>query len=178
MSILQPTPTDPAELPPLRIRSTDFALLLLRICFALAMYYYQVRLHLEPAWRLLWEQKDWPLVDTFVAAGLPQPSVTALTLIFTLLVCSFAILIGFLTRINALLSLAAILFFFLSAIPLSDWLTGQTFVLFLGITATLALGGAGQFSCDAVFAAFRRRRKLRKAEARTRAHAKAKSQAE
>ncbi len=166
MAFLQPDPiAEPDKARPHHLWLADFYLLLLRLVLAVPMFYYQIRDHVGRAWGFLWEQKEWALVDAFDAMGLPQPSVTAVTLVFLLLVCPAAIAIGFLTRINAALSLLAVLFFFLSGLPLSEWLNAQTYVLFLGICAVLILSGPGAFSFDGGFSALRRRRKRRRAEA-------------
>ncbi|MCB1063536.1 MAG: DoxX family protein [Verrucomicrobiae bacterium] len=159
MAFLQPESTPEPENLQARIGLADFYLLILRLLLAVPMFYYETRQHIGRAWGFLWEQKDWPLVDAFVAMELPQPSVTATTLIFLLLVCPSAIAIGFLTRVNAGLTFLAVLFFFLSGLPLSEWLNAQTSVLFLGICAVLVLSGPGRFSFDGAFAALRRRRK-------------------
>ncbi|MCB1230765.1 MAG: DoxX family protein [Verrucomicrobiae bacterium] len=151
--------------PPRRIGLPDFYLLLLRLVFALPLFYYQIRQQTVWAWKFLWEQKDWPLLNAMSEMGLPQPSVTAVGLTFILLASPFGILIGFFTRVNAALTLLALIFFFLSDLPFSDWLNGQTYVLYLGITAVLIIGGSGSFSFDGLFAMIRRRKKALRVKA-------------
>ena len=72
---------------------------------------------------------------------------------------------GSVSRVNAALTLLALIFFFLSDLPLSDWLNGQTYVLYLGITAVLIIGGSGSFSFDGLFAMIRRRKKALRVKA-------------
>lgn len=139
----------------------DFSLLILRVSVALPMFFYQAMAHSLSAWDFLWSQKNWPLLEAMKTMGIPQPPVSAVALTFVLLTAAFGIFIGFLTRINAALTLAAMGFFFLSGLPLSDWLSGQTYVLYFGMCLALILSGPGNFSLDGVFAFLRHRRQIR-----------------
>lgn len=137
----------------------DIYLLLLRLVMTAPLFYYQIRQQSVVAWQSLWEKKDWPLLNAVTEMGLPQPQVTTVALVFVLVACPLGIVLGFLTRINAALTLLAILFFFLSGLPFSEWMTGQTYVLFLGIAAVLTLSGPGRLSFDGLYAAVRQHKK-------------------
>ncbi len=142
-----------------RVGLADFYLLLLRWVLAVPLFYYQIRQQSVMAWSYLWDKKEWPLLVAVTEAGLPQPRIITVALIFVLLACPLGVAVGFLTRINAALTLLAMLFFFLSGLPFSEWMTGQTYVLFLGVAAVLTLSGPGRFSFDGVFAAVRQHKK-------------------
>jgi uncharacterized membrane protein YphA (DoxX/SURF4 family) len=151
--------TDPA---PALIGIPDVYRLLIRLLVAVPMFFYQAKLQTAQAWIYLWDQKEWPLLEAMKEMNLPQPTVTATALIFVMLFSPIAILVGFLTRVNAVLLLLATAYFFVSGLPLSDFLSGQTYVLYLGLCAVMVLCGPGAFSMDAAFGFLRRRRKQRK----------------
>jgi uncharacterized membrane protein YphA (DoxX/SURF4 family) len=162
MALLRRSSSSALDASPEKVGLADFYCLLLRCLLALPMFFYQAKAQTLLAWRFLWEQREWPLHEAIKAMELPQPSVTAVALIFVLLTAPFGILIGFLTRVNAALTLLATGFFFITGLPLSDWLSGQTYVLYLGLCAVLVLSGPGSFSFDGAFAFLRRRRRMRK----------------
>lgn len=143
----------------------EFYLALLRLVLALPLFFYQVREQVEFAWGFVWSREEWPLLDAIREMGLPQPEVTAVASIFVLTVSPAAIALGFLTRLNATLTWLALLFFFFSTLPLSEFLNGQTYVLYMGICAVLVVSGSGNLSLDGLFAARRRRKKRLREEA-------------
>lgn len=148
-----------------RIGLPDFYLLLLRVVLVFPLAYYQLVEQAQRAWAFVWHEEEWPLLNAIAELGLPQPPVVSATLIFLLLAATLGIALGFLTRINAAITLLALLFFFITGLPFSEWLTAQTYVLFLGVAAVLVLSGPGKFSLDGIFAAIRRRRKALRAKA-------------
>ncbi|MCB1091734.1 MAG: DoxX family protein [Verrucomicrobiae bacterium] len=164
MALLNPTSPTPLDLSEHRVGVADFYRLFLRVLIAVPMFFYQAKAQTWLAWGFLWEQKEWPLLEAIKEMNLPQPSVTAVGLIFVLLFAPIGILTGFLTRVNACLTLMAVAFFFFTGLPLSDWLSGQTYVLYLGLCLVLVLSGPGAFSIDGIFSFLRRRRKMRKAD--------------
>lgn len=163
MALSRPPSNPPVDSASERIGVADFYRLLLRALLAVPMFFYQAKAQTILAWGFLWEKREWPLLDAIESMSLPQPSVTAISLTFVLLFSPIGILIGFLTRVNAALTFAATGFFFLTGLPLSDWLSGQTYVLFLGICAVLVLSGPGAFSLDGIFSFLRRRRRMKRA---------------
>ena len=126
------------------------------------MFFYQAKAQTAHGWIYLWDQKEWPLMEAMEAMKLPQPAVTAIVLVFVLLFSPIGILIGFLTRVNAVLLMVVTGYFFMSALPLSAYLSGQTYVLYLGLCGVVVLSGPGAFSLDGVFGYLRERRRLRK----------------
>lgn len=137
----------------------EIYLALLRLVLTVPLFAYQLSEQVAYAWGFVWAREGWPLLDAIRAMGLPQPEVTAVAAIFVLTVCPAAIALGFLARLNAALTGLALLFFFFSTLPLSPFLNGQTYVLYLGICAVLVLGGSGNLSLDGLFAARRRKKK-------------------
>ena len=163
MALLRPSTITPTEASADRLGMVDLYRLLLRLVLAVPMFFYQAMSQTTQAWGFVWEKREWPLMQAIEEMALPQPSVTAISLIFILLFCPIGVAVGFLTRVNAALTLLATGFFFISGLPLSDWLSGQTYLLFMGVCAVLVLSGPGAFSIDGVFFFLRRRRQMRKA---------------
>lgn len=162
MSFSRSSSNTSADAVPAQIGIPDVYRLMIRLLVAVPMFFYQAKLQTAQAWIYLWDQKVWPLLEAMKEMNLPQPTVTATVLIFVMLFAPIGILIGFLTRVNAVLLMLATAYFFLSGLPLSDYLSGQTYVLYLGLCAVLVLCGPGAFSMDAAFGFLRRRRRQRK----------------
>ncbi|MCB1235281.1 MAG: DoxX family protein [Verrucomicrobiae bacterium] len=166
MAFLTPsTSSSSADAPRAGLGLADFTLGWLRLAAAVPMFYYQSWSQAQKAWRFVWSQEAWPLAEKVTEMGLPQPPVFAVTLIFLLTVCPFGLLIGFLTRVNAVITCVALGFVFMTGLIVSPWLNAQTLLLYMGVAVALAIGGPGLFSMDALFAWARRRRKMKKQRA-------------
>lgn len=165
MAFLKSETRPESAAPASRLGLADFYLLLLRVVASVPLVYYQVVDQTKLAWGFLWEQKDWPLVGQIGDLSLPQPSILAAVLVFSLLACAVGVFCGFLTRINAAICLIATAFLFLTGLPFSEWMTSQTYVLFLGLMLVLVISGPGRFSFDGIFAALRRRKKELRSQA-------------
>ena len=168
MPLIQPNASSAAKDPNESgsvITLREFYLGLLRLVFAVPLFFYQILEQVEYARGFIWSEQEWPLLEAIREMGLPQPEATAVVSIFLLAVCPAAIVIGFLTRINATLTLLGLLFFFFSRLPLSEFLNGQTYVLYMGIACVLIVSGSGNLSLDGLFAARRRRKRRLKEQA-------------
>jgi uncharacterized membrane protein YphA (DoxX/SURF4 family) len=133
-----------------RIIPSDFWLLGLRLLMVLPMGYYQLLDQSVKAWKFTWEGHKWALPEQAEAAGLPQPEVVSVALVLILAFSSFALLIGFLSRINAILIAGALVFILVPGLEpyLSSNLTPQAILLYLGMGTILGMAGGGLFSVD------------------------------
>lgn len=133
-----------------RIIPSDFWLLGLRLLLVLPLYYYQLLDQCLKAWRFAWESRSWALPEQARAVGLPQPEVVSVALVLILLIASVALLIGFLSRINAVLITGALLFILMPGLEpfFSHSLTPQTILLYMGMGVLLGLAGGGLISVD------------------------------
>ena len=148
MPLYTSTPTQVGE--KRRIIPSDFWLLGLRLLLVLPMFYYQLRDQSVKAWRFAWEERSWALPEQAEAVGLPNPEVVSVALVLVLVIGCFALLIGFLSRINAILVTGALLFVLVPGLEpyLSPNLTPQTILLYLGMGLLLGLAGGGLLSLD------------------------------
>ena len=139
----------------------NFWLLALRCLAAVPMIYYQSWNQALRAWGFVWEKQPWPIAEKFVELDIPQPEVLSASLIFLLLVCPFGVLIGFLTRINAFVTMLAVIFVMITGIEreISQWLNAQVLLLYLGMCLILTLSGGGIFSFDTLLTKRWRRKK-------------------
>lgn len=137
---------------------TALSLLLLRVFGGLPMIYFQGWDQAIRAYRYIWEDKPWALVTDMAEKAIFAPNVMASILIFFLLSSSFAVLIGFLTRINATIMLLCTLLILLFGL-LGQFLISQTLVVYAGIFATLIMSGPGLISLDALLTKRRAKKK-------------------
>ena len=150
MSLITATTSPSEELATRRISASDFWLLGLRILIATPMFYYQSWRHASRAWAFVWEKAPWAIADEIVKLGLPQGSVVSVTLVFLLLAAPFGLLIGFITRFNALILLLALGFVLVTHLDdtLSVTLNAQSLLLYMGMALILSLSGGGLLSLD------------------------------
>ena len=152
MSLITATTSLSDESAGRRIGGVDFWLLGIRILVSVPIVYFQSRDQAFQAWGFVWEQKAWPLSDTIAALGLPQSNVISVTLIFLLLSAPLGLLLGFITRLNALVLVIALAFVLISRLDetLSLTLNPQSLLLYLGMGVILSLSGGGLLSFDAL----------------------------
>ena len=123
------------------------------------MIHYQAWEHAENGWSYMWEKTNWTVVDQMTNLGLKSPGPMAVLLIFFLLTSSFGILIGFLTRINAVIMLVCLGAVLIGPVEISTTLTPQTLLLYFGLCLTLIVAGGGFFSLDRLLTGRRRKKK-------------------
>lgn len=163
MSLITATTSPSEELATRRISTSDFGLLGLRILVSVSMLYYQSWRQALQAWEFVWEKSPWAIADEVEKLGLPQPSMISVTLVFLLLAAPFGILIGFITRFNALVFLIALVFVLVTHLDdtLSVTLNAQTLVLYMGTALILSLSGGGLLSLDGLMTRRRHAKKKR-----------------
>ncbi len=148
-----------------KIAASDLWVFLLRFFIGYPMIHYQAWRHAKLGWAYMWEKKDWSVFDQMTAHGYSSPGPMAVTLVFFLLISSFGILIGFLTRLNAIILLICLGIVLIAPIELNQGsLTPQTLLIYIGLCLTLIISGSGFFSLDMLMT--RRRRRKKKAPSR------------
>lgn len=144
---------------PDRPRLADLGLLTIRFFSVAIFVYYQLANQFEQAIDHVWDEAAWSLVDQFAERGLPAPGMLAPLATVLMATSLLGVLLGFFTRLNALLFALMTGFALLSAISLSPTLNPQALALYLGIFAGFACGGGGRFSLDHLLAGRRARRR-------------------
>lgn len=139
-----------------RPRLADLGLLTIRLFTVLTFAYYQLAHQLRQAIDHLWEEAPWSLVSQLGDRGLPSPELLAPLGIALMTTTLMGVLLGFLTRLNALLFALMTGFVLFSALSLSPTLNPQTLALYLGVFLGFAGGGAGRLSLDHLLAGRRR----------------------
>ena len=146
MSMYRPDTPAPSTL------GWDFSLLLIRVVTALTLIFFHAYSELIDAWRGVWYEDKWPLLDTVAALGLPAPVAVAATAAIALALACTGLILGLVTRISALVIgvLAAGSLFI--AMGSAEAFGAETSVLYLLLAAVLFLRGSGMFGIDAFFA--------------------------
>lgn len=165
MSLITSTISPAEDVASRKVAGADFWLLGIRILVSLPLIYFQSWKQATQAWGFVWENQPWTVADEIVALGLPQSPVISVLLIFLLLAAPFGVLIGFITRINALVLILTLGFVLIGQLDetLSTTLNPQTLLLYLGMALILSLAGGGMLSLDALLT--RRRHEKRKKKA-------------
>lgn len=140
---------DSGNIPMLQI-----SLCTLRASSALALIYYQGWEQFTRGWNFIWSGTRWNLVDHFSKAH-PVPVavlLASLTAAFFFL-SPLLLMMGFLTRVNALLIFLGLLLTLDAGLDgvLSTSLHTQTLVLYLLITLFFIVNGGGMVSMDRLF---------------------------
>lgn len=130
----------------------DLALLVIRLLTVAAFFYYQLVGQIHSGFHHLWNRREWDLADQFQERGLPQAGLLAVLAVLAAAAAALGIAFGFLTRLNGFLLMALAGWALFSTIPLSPALNPQATVLYLGVFAGFACGGAGRFSLDYLLA--------------------------
>ncbi len=143
---------------PERPRLADLGLLAIRLSSVATFAYYQLADQLGQAVGHLWDESGWSLVDQLAERDLPVPGMVAPLAVALMSTTLLGVLLGFFTRLNALLFALMIGFVLLSAITLSPTLNPQSLALYLGVFAGFACGGGGRLSLDHLLAGRRARR--------------------
>lgn len=137
----------------------------LRVLSGLALVYYQGWEQFSQGWRYLWAGARWQLLDHF-SSGHPVPvaAVFAFATAVFFFVSPILLMVGFLTRINALLIFVGLVLALdkdLNGV-LSSTLHTQTMALYLLITLFFCINGGGLIGADRLFE--QRRGRTRKTE--------------
>ena len=138
---------------------TDAGLLLLRFASACLLVYYELAIHLGKAWKNVWHEEPWGLVDQLQVRGVPIPSAVSVALILTAFLAAIGVLLGFLSRINSIVLIVIFLFFLIARVETSPNLTAESLLLYVIICTTLVVTGSGKFSMDHLLTSQRDRRK-------------------
>jgi len=131
-----------------------YSLAALRVLSGLALIYYQGWDQFSKGWRFLWSDERWMLVEHFRAEHSPPVAVLFAfgTAVFYF-VSPLFLMIGFLTRINALLIFVGLLITLNANLDgvLSTSLHTQTMVLYFLITLFFGVNGGGMIAADRLF---------------------------
>ena len=164
MSDLQRPPHMPfqplTETGPDRPGFTDLGLLILRFVAVFSFVYYQLIDQLGNARSYVWDKVEWDLSERFTDLELPFPGILASVYIAIFAICLFSVLVGFFTRINALILVVLAAAALVAPLELSSRLNPQTLVVYLAVFLTLAVGGAGKLSLDYFLAGRKARKKV------------------
>ncbi len=138
------------------------SMFVLRFFAGTALIYYQGWEQLVRGWNFVWHQQPWPLVDQFEQPLQIAVLFSWLTAVFYAL-SPLMLALGFLTRLNALLIFAGILFTLSADLEkvLSPSLQSQTVVLYLIVLFFFICNGGGMIAADRLFD--RRRGRMKKA---------------
>ena len=139
--------------------SINLGLTILRIAAVCLLIYFEVWIHLGKAWKNIWNEESWGLVDQFESLSFPVPQAVSVVVILGALVVSLGILIGFLCRVNAAILIFILGFLLVSTVKTSDNLTAETIVLYAIVLFTLIITGPGGWSLDHYLSEQRHRRK-------------------
>ncbi len=145
-------PTESRSLP------INFGILFLRFAAICSLVYYELALHLEKAWRSIWREETWGLIDQFENRGIPLPNAVSVAIILAAFLTGLGVLLGFLARVNAVILTVILAFLLLAQVQTSPNLTPEAVVLYIGILLTLTITGPGRFSMDHMLTAQRGRR--------------------
>lgn len=126
----------------------------LRVSTGLALIYYQGWEQFSQGWSYLWSNTPWKLVNHF-SAGHPVPVAAAFAFVTAgfFFLSPLLLMLGFLTRLNALLIFLGLLLCLdrnLNSV-LSTSLHTQTLALYLLVTLFFFVNGGGMLAADRVF---------------------------
>ena len=140
-------------------RLADLGLLLIRLLVVATYVYYQLLAQLKLTVAHVWDGSDWDLVGQLAQLGVPSPDIVAAASIALQSTALLGVVVGFFTRINALLFFLMCGFVLFAAIPLSSGLNPQVLSLYLAVFLGLACGGGGRLSLDHLLAGRRARKR-------------------
>ena len=127
------------------------SLLVLRLGAVAILVFYHLWAEGHAAWEFLWRQQPWPLIGTLDSSKFPYPKILAVAAAGICTLASVTIVLGFLTRLSALLIVcvltAAIPISFASTAPIHREL--HSFYI-LGFSMILLMGG-GRHALDSIF---------------------------
>jgi uncharacterized membrane protein YphA (DoxX/SURF4 family) len=103
------------------------------------------------AFQALWNGKAWDLIDLITRSGLPFPKFLALTTAAIAALVSAGWLLGFLTRVCAVMLLPVALGALLVCNRTGNPAGSEIALLYFFIAATIAYSGPGPISLDALF---------------------------
>lgn len=126
----------------------------LRILSGLALVYYQGWEQFFRGWQYLWAGSRWKLLDHFTAEHpVPVAAAFAFATAVFFFVSPVLLMVGFLTRLNAMLIFMGLVLALdkdLNGV-LSSTLHTQTMVLYLLITLFFVINGGGLIAADRLF---------------------------
>lgn len=137
----------------------NFGLLMLRFCTVCLLIYYELAIHLGKAWKNVWNEEAWGLVDQFENHNLPLPGAVSVAIILGSFLVALGILLGFLVRVNSSILILIFGFLLFLKVKTSDYFTSEAIVLYIIILVTLLITGPGRYSMDHILMAQRNRRK-------------------
>lgn len=123
----------------------------LRIGSALVLLFQHVWSQIPQAFQALWNGKAWDVIDLLSRAGMPFPKFLALVAALIVTLVSAGWLLGFLTRVCALM-LVPVALGALIVCNRNGYLPGSEIsLLYFFIAVTVAYSGPGWLSLDALF---------------------------
>ncbi|MEQ1841484.1 MAG: hypothetical protein ABL994_13835 [Verrucomicrobiales bacterium] len=144
---------------PEKPKMIDLGLFIIRVFCVATFFYYQLRDQLSHAQNYIWDSGEWNLIEQLGGKGLPLPHVVAVAAVSVFAISLLGVLVGILTRINALLLTLMTGFVLLAPLILSPTLNPQSLALYIGVFAGLASGGGGRLSLDYFLADRRAKRR-------------------
>lgn len=127
------------------------SLLLFRAGCAGSLLYFHGWANALGAWNHFWKSDPWPLVDRLQAAGYPIPVAFATAAAVILLVAPISIILGFLTRLSALLVLAVVIAALPAVLGSGEPLPQELSLFYLLGYFLLLLQGGGGYGLDSAF---------------------------
>ena len=138
--------------------TVNIGLLFLRFVSICTLVYYELALHLGKAWKSVWKEEPWGLIDQFMIKGVPLPNAVSVSLILAAFLTALGVLLGFLARVNSILLMLILGFLLLAQVKTSPNLTAEAIVIYIGILLALVITGPGKFSLDHMLTTQRIRR--------------------
>lgn len=130
---------------------SSLSLFLFRVgCCALLVYYHAWS-NAVAAWNYIWKGEPWTLIEELQTLQYPFPPALAITASVICSVASVSIILGFLTRLSALLVFAVLVFVIPVTISSGDPLRLELTLFYLLGFSLIIFQGGGAFGADSFF---------------------------
>lgn len=129
----------------------SLSLLLFRIGCGSALLYFHGWDSAVAAWNRIWKAQPWPLIEHLESINYPFPLVLSVAAAIVCVIAPLSVILGFLTRLSALLIVAVILFVLPVSLGGGAPLAQELSLFYLLAFFLLVLQGGGSFGLDSVF---------------------------
>ena len=129
----------------------DIALLLFRLTSVTVLVIFKLIPESTAGWAAIWHEKPWALADTVGSLGIPQAQWVTASAVVLVVLATFGVAIGFVTRFSATLLLCYVALLCYSAVKETEVAVLELALVYGCIFLFLLLRGPGNLSADRYF---------------------------